>query len=138
MEKTLVLVKPDAVERGLCGEILRRFERQGLRLAGLKLLHLTRKQAVEHYAEHRDRPFFPELLDHITSGPLVAAIITGKDAIARVRRLIGATAEAVPGTIRGDFATSVTANVVHGSDSPESAARELALFFPLETTLGAD
>ncbi|MGI6129272.1 MAG: nucleoside-diphosphate kinase [bacterium] len=129
MEKTLILIKPDAISRRLCGEVLRRFERQGLTIEGLKMLTLSRSLAKEHYAPHRERPFFDELVDFITSGPLVAAIITGNDAIARVRRLVGDTKEAAPGTIRGDFATSITKNVVHASDSPESAAREISLFF---------
>jgi nucleoside-diphosphate kinase len=129
LEKTLILIKPDAISRRLCGEVLRRFERQGLTIEGLKMLTLSRSLAKEHYAPHRERPFFDELVDFITSGPLVAAIITGNDAIARVRRLVGDTKEAAPGTIRGDFATSITKNVVHASDSPESAAREISLFF---------
>lgn len=130
MDKTLVLIKPDAVQRGLCGEVLRRFERQDLRICGLKMLSLSRELAKEHYAAHRQSPFFDELIEFITSGPVVAAVIAGDDAISRVRRLIGDTKAPAPGTIRGDFAASVTANLVHGSDSPESAARELALFFP--------
>ncbi len=136
MDKTLVLLKPDAVKRGLCGEVLRRLERQGLRICGLKMLRLSRELAEKHYAEHRNRPFFRELVEFITSGPVVAAIIAGEDAIFRVRHLIGDTRAAAPGTIRGDFATSVTANIVHGSDSPESAVRELALFFPSGSDCG--
>lgn len=132
MEQTLVLVKPDGVRRGLVGEVLRRLERQGLKIAGLKLMRLSRALAEEHYAPHRGKPFYPELLDFITSGPVVALAVAGEAAVARVRRLVGDTRDAAPGSIRGDFATSVTANVVHASDSPESAQRELALFFSEE------
>jgi nucleoside-diphosphate kinase len=130
LEKSLVLIKPDAIKRGLCGQVLWRLERQGLKICQLKMMKVSRELAQEHYIEHRKRPFYSELVDFITSGPLVAAIIGGNDAINRVRRLIGDTKEAVPGTIRGDFATSVRENIIHGSDSPESAVRELKLFFP--------
>lgn len=129
MEHTLVLIKPDGVRRGLIGEVLRRLERQGLKICGLKLLRLSKELAAEHYAAHRGKPFYEELIAFITSGPVVAAAVAGEDAVARVRRLVGDTRAAAPGSIRGDFATSVTANVVHASDSPESAARELKLFF---------
>lgn len=132
MERTLALIKPDAVKWGLCGEVLRRIERQGLKICGLKMMNLSLELAEQHYAQHCEQPFFEDLVQFITSGPVVAVIVSGQDAIARVRRLIGDTKAAAPGTIRGDFATSVTANVVHGSDSPESAARELARFFPSE------
>ncbi|MDI3538069.1 MAG: nucleoside-diphosphate kinase [Bacillota bacterium] len=129
MEQTLVLVKPDGVRRGLIGEVLRRLERQGLKICGLKLLCLSPELAAEHYSAHRGKPFYEELIAFITSGPVVAAAVAGEDAVARVRRLVGDTRAAAPGTIRGDFATSVTANVVHASESPESAAREIRLFF---------
>lgn len=130
-QQTLVLIKPDGVRRGLTGEILARFERRGLRIAALKMLRLTREQAELHYAEHRERAFFPALVDYITSGPLVAAVIDGDEAIPVVRAMMGATdpAAALPGTIRGDFAVSVRENVIHGSDSAASAAREISRFF---------
>lgn len=130
-EHTLVLIKPDGVRRGLTGEVLARFERRGLRIAALKMLRLTREQAQEHYAEHRQRPFFPALVDYITSGPLVAAVVAGEGAIQVVRTMMGATdpAAAAPGTIRGDFALSVQENIIHGSDSAASAAQEIRRFF---------
>jgi nucleoside-diphosphate kinase len=132
MERTLILVKPDAFARNLSGEIIARFERKGLRLAALNLLTMTRELAERHYAEHAGKPFFEELVDFITSGPLVAMVLEGDKAVAAARQVIGATnpIEASPGSIRGDFATAVGQNMVHGSDSPESAAREVALFFP--------
>lgn len=129
MEHTLVLIKPDGVRRGLIGEVLRRLERQGLKICGLKLLRLSKELAAEHYSAHREKPFYEELIAFITSGPVVVAAVAGEDAVTRVRRLVGDTRAPAPGSIRGDFATSVTANVVHASDSPESAARELRLFF---------
>lgn len=131
MEKTLVLVKPDGVERRLVGEIIARFERRGFAIRGLKLLRLSRGQAESHYAEHRDKPFFAELVAFITSGPVVAMAVAGEDAVRTVRAMLGRTAPAdsPPGTIRGDFALDVRRNVVHGSDSPQSAAREIANFF---------
>ena len=131
MDRTLILVKPDAFARGLTGEILARFERKGLRIVALERQTLTRETAEEHYAEHRERPFFGELVDFITSGPLVALVLEGQDAVASARQVIGATnpLEAVPGSIRGDFAIEVGQNMVHGSDSPESGEREAKLFF---------
>jgi len=131
-ERTLVLVKPDGVARGLVGEVLSRIERKGFTLVALELRTLDRATAEEHYGEHRDKPFFGELVDFITSGPLLAAVIEGREAIASWRTMMGATdpAKAAPGTIRGDLATVMSENVSHGSDSPESAAREVALFFP--------
>ncbi len=131
VERTLVLVKPDAVGRGLVGEILSRFERKGLELSGLKLLRLDRRMAEEHYAEHRGKPFYEGLVEFIVSGPLVAAVIEGRGAIRVVRMMIGATsgADALPGTIRGDFGVSDRFNLVHASDGPESAEREIARFF---------
>lgn len=131
-ERTLILVKPDAFGRGLTGEILARFERKGLAIAALEHLTASREVAEEHYAEHAERPFFGELVDFITGGPLVAAILEGDDAIKAARQLIGATnpLEATPGTIRGDFAVAVGENMVHGSDSTASAEREIGIWFP--------
>jgi nucleoside-diphosphate kinase len=131
-ERTLVLVKPDGVQRGLVGEVIRRIEAKGLRLAALELRTLTTEVAETHYAEHREKPFFGDLVSFITSGPLVAMVVEGPRAIEAFRQLAGATdpVKAATGSIRGDFATEVQNNVVHGSDSPESAARETALFFP--------
>jgi nucleoside-diphosphate kinase len=132
MERTLILVKPDAFSRSLSGEIIARFERKGLTLAALKLETLSRETAERHYAEHKERPFFGELVEFITSGPLVALVLEGNDAVKAARQLIGATnpLEAAPGSIRADFAISVGENMVHGSDSPESAEREIGIFFP--------
>ena len=132
MERTLILVKPDAFARNLTGEIIARFERKGLRLAALNQLTMTRDLAERHYAEHVGKPFFGELVEFITSGPLVSMVLEGDQAIAAARQVIGATnpIEASPGSIRGDFAVAVGQNMVHGSDAPESAAREVALFFP--------
>lgn len=131
-ERTLVLIKPDGVERGLIGEVLSRIERKGFGIIALELRTLERAIAEEHYGEHKDKPFFADLVDFITGGPLVAAVIEGPEAIASWRTMMGATnpANAAPGTIRGDLATETQMNVTHGSDSPESAAREIALFFP--------
>lgn len=132
MSQTLILVKPDAFERALTGEVLARFERKGLRIVALKKLTATATTANEHYAEHSEKPFFGELVEFITGGPLVAAVLEGPDAVAGGRQLIGATnpVEAAPGSIRGDFALEMTLNMVHGSDSDESAAREIAIWFP--------
>jgi nucleoside-diphosphate kinase len=132
MERTLILVKPDAFARGLTGEILARFERKGLKIVALKLLQTPRETAETHYAEHAERPFFGELVDFITSAPLVALILEGQDAIKAARQLIGATnpLEAATGSIRGDFAIEIGTNMVHGSDSPESAEREIGVWFP--------
>ena len=131
MERTLVLVKPDAVQRGLIGEVLGRLEARGLRIVGLRLVHVDEALARRHYAEHDGKPFFAGLVDYITSSPLVAAVLEGPDAIAAARQTMGATrpTEAAPGTIRGDLGLEVGRNLVHGSDGPESAAREIALFF---------
>jgi nucleoside-diphosphate kinase len=130
-ETTLVLLKPDAFRRGLVAEIIGRFERRGLKLRGLHLQRLSRELAERHYAEHAERPFFGELVDFITSGPIVAMVLEGPDAVKAARQVIGATnpLEASTGSIRGDFAIEVGTNMVHGSDSPESAAREAELFF---------
>ncbi len=131
-ERTLVLVKPDGVARGLVGEVLRRVEAKGYRLVALELRTLDADTARQHYAEHASKPFFDGLLEFITSGPLVAAVVEGERAIAGFRSLAGLTdpVAATPGTIRGDLATVTQSNVVHGSDSPESAAREIGIFFP--------
>jgi nucleoside-diphosphate kinase len=131
VERTLVLVKPDGVSRGLAGEIVRRFEARGLALRGAKLLKVTEELAGEHYAEHREKPFFGELVAFITSSPTLALVLEGEGAIVSVRTTMGATnpQNAGPGTIRGDFALAMPNNLVHGSDSPESAAREIALWF---------
>ena len=131
MEQTLVLVKPDGVQRGLIGEIITRLERRGLKLIGLKLMQMTRELAAAHYSAHEGKPFYPGLVEYITSGPIVAMVWEGKDAIAIVRKTMGATnaGAAEPGTIRGDLAVEIGRNLVHGSDGPESAAREVGLFF---------
>jgi nucleoside-diphosphate kinase len=130
-QSTLLIVKPDAVRRGLIGEILRRVEAKGLRIEELKLIRIDRATAEEHYSEHQGKPFFGELVDFITSGDVVVAKVSGDEAITALRGLMGPTnpIEAAPGTIRGDFATLIGENAVHGSDSPESAERELKLFF---------
>jgi nucleoside-diphosphate kinase len=131
VERTLILVKPDAVRRGLAGEILRRFESRGLVIRAAKLVTADRELGETHYAEHREKPFFGELVDFITSAPTLALVLEGEGAIATARRTIGATnpAEAAPGSIRGDLALSMPDNLVHGSDSPESAEREVGIWF---------
>jgi nucleoside-diphosphate kinase len=131
VERTLVFIKPDGVARGLIGEILARLERKGLSFVGLKLVRVSRRMAEKHYAEHKGKPFYPGLLKFITSGPVVVMAVEGPEAIAAVRNLVGLTSgfKALPGTIRGDFALSGRKNLVHASDGPESAARELALWF---------
>lgn len=133
MERTLILVKPDAFERNLTGEVIARFERKGLKLVALKQLVTGEDLAKEHYAEHSERPFFGELVEFITSGPLVAAVLEGPRAVPAARQVIGGTdpiEAAAPGSIRGDFGLEVQSNLVHGSDSPESATREIGLWFP--------
>lgn len=132
MSQTLILVKPDAFERSLTGEVIARFERKGLRLKALKLLTASEEIANQHYAEHTEKPFFGELVSFITGGPLVAAVLEGPNAVEAARQVIGATnpVEAAPGSIRADFALEVTFNMVHGSDSEESAEREIAIWFP--------
>jgi nucleoside-diphosphate kinase len=131
-ERSLVLVKPDGVKRGLIGEVLKRIETKGWKIVALELRTLDEKTAASHYTEHDGKPFFKDLISFITSSPLLAVVIEGPNAIAGWRQMMGATnpANALPGTIRGDFATETQNNVTHGSDSPESAAREIALFFP--------
>ena len=131
-ERTLVLVKPDGVQRGLVGEVVSRLERKGLRLVAMQLRTLEREVAEQHYGEHREKPFFGELVDFITGGPLVAIVVEGPRAVEAVRGLMGVTdpVKSAPGSLRGDFALEIGQNLVHGSDSPESGAREVALFFP--------
>jgi len=132
VSRTLILVKPDAFERALSGEVIARFERKGLRVAALKTLVATEAIAHEHYAEHTEKPFFGELVEFITGGTLVAIVLEGSEAVAAARQIIGATnpVEAAPGSIRGDYALEVTFNMVHGSDSDESAEREISIWFP--------
>ncbi len=134
MERTLILLKPDAVQRRLCGELIARFERKGLRLAALKLVQASKGLAEKHYEVHKERPFYGSLISFLTSGPTVALVLEGREAVAIARNLIGATdgLKATPGTIRGDFAISVQNNLVHGSDSAENAAKEIALWFTPE------
>ncbi|MEC3885855.1 nucleoside-diphosphate kinase [Halobacillus sp. HZG1] len=131
MEKTFLMVKPDGVQRNLIGDITARFERKGFKLAGAKLMAIPTELAEEHYGEHKERPFFGELVDFITSGPVFAMVWEGEDVIATARTMMGATkpVEAAPGTIRGDLGVTVGKNVIHGSDSKESAEREIGLFF---------
>ncbi|MGI8592814.1 MAG: nucleoside-diphosphate kinase [Solirubrobacteraceae bacterium] len=132
MSQTLILVKPDAFARGLTGEIIARFERKGLHIAALRQMTVDAGLARRHYSEHEGKPFFSDLVEFISSGPLVAMVLEGEEVVAAARQVIGATnpVEASPGSIRGDFATEVGQNLVHGSDSPESAEREVPLFFP--------
>ena len=131
-EKTLILVKPDGVRRGLIGEVVARIERKGLTISRMELRTVARDLAEQHYEEHRERPFFAELVAFITGGPLVAMVVEGDSAITAMRQVMGATnpIEAAPGSIRGDYATVIGENIVHGSDSPESAEREIGIFFP--------
>lgn len=131
LQRTFIAIKPDGVQRGLVGEILTRFERRGLKLVGMKMLQVNAAMAEKHYGEHQGKPFFPGLVSFITSGPIVAMVWEGKDAITLARNVIGATnpAAAAPGSIRGDLAVEIGRNVVHGSDGPESAAREISIFF---------
>ncbi len=131
MEKTFLMVKPDGVQRNLIGEIVARFEKKGFQLVGGKLMSISKELAEQHYGEHKERPFFGELVDFITSGPVFAMVWEGENVIATARQMMGATnpKDAAPGTIRGDFAATVGKNIIHGSDSPASAEREIALFF---------
>ncbi|WP_028783035.1 nucleoside-diphosphate kinase [Thalassobacillus devorans] len=137
MEKTFLMVKPDGVQRNLVGEIVSRFEDKGFKLAGAKLMNIPTELAEKHYGEHKDKPFFGELVDFITSGPVFAMVWEGESVIATARQMMGKTnpQEALPGTIRGDFGVTVGKNVIHGSDSPESAEREIGLFFQEEQVL---
>jgi nucleoside-diphosphate kinase len=131
MEKTFLMVKPDGVQRNLIGEIVSRFEKKGFRLVGAKLMSISPELAGEHYGEHKERPFFGELVDFITSGPVFAMVWEGENVISVARQMMGSTnpKDAAPGTIRGDFGITVGKNIIHGSDSPESAVREMGLFF---------
>lgn len=132
IEETLVLVKPDGVKKHICGEIIARFERKGLSIKAIKMIQVPEELAKKHYAEHEGKGFFKDLINFITSGPVLAMVIEGENAVAAVRQINGATdpLKAVPGSIRGDFATSIDENVVHASDAPETAAREIGLWFP--------
>ncbi len=132
MERTLIVVKPDGVQRGLAGEILAGFERRGFKLAALKMLNVSRELAEEHYSEHKDKPFFAGLIEFITATPVVAMVLEGQNAIPLSRQMIGATdpLQAAPGSIRATYTNDKQANLIHGSDSPEAAARELKLWFP--------
>lgn len=134
MERTLIILKPDAVQRGFCGEIISRFERKGLQIVGMKLMKISNQLAETHYEAHKARPFYPGLVKFMTSSPVVVLALAGKDAIAIARNMMGATfgSKAAPGTIRGDFGVSNSFNLIHGSDSPEAATRELGLFFKPE------
>ncbi len=138
MASTFVMVKPDGVRRGLVGEVIRRFEQKSLHLVAMKLMEITPGLAAQHYAEHREKPFYQELITFITSGPVVAMVFAGRDAVQVARTLMGATdpVKAAPGTIRGDFGLEITQNVVHGSDSPASAEREIQLYFRPEELVG--
>ena len=140
MEKTLVLLKPDAVQRGLCGEIVGRLERTGLKIVGMKLMQVSDELANRHYGEHVGKPFFDGLVGFITSGPIVAMAFEGNNAVTIVRKTMGATnpVDSPPGSVRGDYGVDIGRNLVHGSDSPESAARELCLFFTEEELLSYD
>ena len=137
-ERTLVLIKPDGVKRELIGEIMLRFEKRSFKIIALKMIQIDEKLAEKHYMEHIKKPFFPELINFITSGPTVAAVIESENVISITRKMMGATSftDAMPGTIRGDFAYSTTENIIHGSDSPESAQREIALFFSENELVG--
>jgi nucleoside-diphosphate kinase len=137
MERTLIILKPDAVQRGFIGEILGRFEKKGFQIAGMKLMKISQSLAETHYEPHRGKPFYPGLVRFMTSSPVVAFVLAGKDAIAISRKMMGATfgSKAEPGTIRGDFGVSNTFNLIHGSDSAESAQREIGLFFKPEELL---
>ena len=134
MERTYCMVKPDGVQKGLIGEIIKRIEKKGYKIIGLKMLRLSKSMAEEHYKEHVEKPFFPGLLKYITSGPVVAMVVEGKNAVKGMRTLMGSTnpMEAAPGTIRGDFGIDMGRNVIHGADSVESASREIAIYFKQE------
>jgi nucleoside-diphosphate kinase len=131
MERSLVLIKPDAMERGLAGAVIGRIQEEGLKLTALRMLHINKALAERHYAIHKNKVFFQELVEYITSAPIVAAVVEGEGAVERIRKLMGATdpAKAAPGTIRKDYGVDLTRNTIHGSDSPENAEKEIALFF---------
>jgi len=137
MERTFVMVKPDGVKRGLIGEVIKRIEQKGLKIVAMKMIEISKELAEKHYAEHKEKPFFQNLISYITSGPVVAMVVEGKEAVKVMRNLVGKTnpIEASPGTIRGDFAMDIGRNVVHASDSIESAEREISLFFSKEEIL---
>src|SRR5260370_2413125 len=137
MERTLIIVKPEGVQRGLVGHVISRLEQRGLKLVGLKLLHITPELAEKHYGVHKGKPFYNGLVKHITSSPVVIGVVEGPKAVSVVRTTMGATnaAEAIPGTIRGDFALEIGFNIIHGSDGPETAAQEINLFFKREELL---
>jgi nucleoside-diphosphate kinase len=137
MQRTLVLIKPDAVERGLAGEIIARLERKGLKIVAMRMLQMDKAMAERHYAIHEDKPFFPALVDFITSSPIIAAVVEGKKAVEVVRRMMGEAdpLHAGPGTIRGDFGLDIEHNLIHGSDSEENAQQEISLFFSEEEIL---
>lgn len=137
MERTYAMIKPDGVQRNLVGEIVRRIEAKGYKIVAMKMLQLTKEMAEEHYREHVGKPFYPGLVSYITSGPVVAMVLEGKNVVKGMRTLMGATnpADALPGTIRGDFGLDVGRNVIHGADSVESAAREMAIYFKPEELL---
>ena len=134
MEQTYLMIKPDGVQRGICGEIISRFEKKGLKLIAMKLMVIPKETAEKHYAEHKDKPFFPSLLAYITSGPVFAMVWEGENAVTICRNMMGKTKplESAPGTIRGDYCLVTGLNIIHGSDSPESAAREIGIFFKPE------
>ncbi len=134
MNRTFAMVKPDGVEKGLVGEIISRFEKKGLKMVALKIMKITPELAEKHYSEHKGKPFFADLVNFITSGPVAAMVLEGENVIPTVRTMMGATnpQDAAPGTIRGDFALTIDENIIHGSDSPESAMREIGLFFKEE------
>ncbi|WLD91827.1 nucleoside-diphosphate kinase [Alkalihalobacillus sp. AL-G] len=140
MEKTFLMVKPDGVQRNLIGEVVNRFEKKGFKLAGAKLMMISDELAQNHYGEHKERPFFGELVDFITSGPVFAMVWEGENVIATARNMMGKTnpVDAAPGTIRGDYGVQVSQNIIHGSDSPESAEREVSLFFNEEEIVSYD
>jgi nucleoside-diphosphate kinase len=140
MERSLIILKPDTVQRGLAGQILKRFEAKGLKIIGMKMIRIDRDLAERHYAEHKGKPFFEDVVGYITSGPVIAAVLTGPSAVTVIRQMLGATdgRKAPAGTIRGDFSIATRYNLVHGSDSPESADREVALFFRPEELLQYD
>ena len=140
MEQTYLMVKPDGVQRGLCGEILSRFEKKGLKIIGMKMMIIPKEVAEDHYGEHKDKPFFPSLINYITSGPVLAMVLEGEDAVQMCRNMMGKTKplESAPGTIRGDYAMVTGCNIIHGSDSVESAKREISIFFKPEELVSYD
>ena len=140
MEQTYLMIKPDGVQRGLCGEILSRFEKKGLKIVAMKLMVIPKETAENHYAEHKERSFFPSLISYITSGPVLAMVLEGENAVSVCRNMMGKTnpSESAPGTIRGDYAMVTGLNIIHGSDSPESAKREISIFFKPEELVTYD